>query len=178
MNMAEKQTKSSATKKKAPAKSKASKKQEDTVLVELNDALSQEKDKYLRLFAEFENFKKRTTKERIELFKTAGQEVISSLLPILDDLERAISQFEKQGTLEEIQGFVLINNKLNGILKSSGLEISMVNIGDVFDAEIHEAITQIPAPEEAQKGKIIDVVEKGYQLGEKIIRYPKIVVGK
>ena len=83
------------------------KKQEDTVLVELNDALSQEKDKYLRLFAEFENFKKRTTKERIELFKTAGQEVISSLLPILDDLERAISQFEKQGTLEEIQGFVL-----------------------------------------------------------------------
>jgi|TARA_B110000879_G_scaffold61417_1_gene86248 molecular chaperone GrpE len=178
MNMAEKQTKSSATKKKAPAKSKASKKQEDTVLVELNDALSQEKDKYLRLFAEFENFKKRTTKERIELFKTAGQEVISSLLPILDDLERAISQFEKQGTLEEIQGFVLINNKLNGILKSSGLEISTVNIGDVFDAEIHEAITQIPAPEEAQKGKIIDVVEKGYQLGEKIIRYPKIVVGK
>ena len=170
--MAEKQTKSSATKK------KASKKQEDTVLVELNDALSQEKDKYLRLFAEFENFKKRTTKERIELFKTAGQEVISSLLPILDDLERAISQFEKQGTLEEIQGFVLINNKLNGILKSSGLEISTVNIGDVFDAEIHEAITQIPAPEEAQKGKIIDVVEKGYQLGEKIIRYPKIVVGK
>ena len=144
----------------------------------MNDALSQEKDKYLRLFAEFENFKKRTTKERIELFKTAGQEVISSLLPILDDLERAISQFEKQGTLEEIQGFVLINNKLNGILKSSGLEISMVNIGDVFDAEIHEAITQIPAPEEAQKGKIIDVVEKGYQLGEKIIRYPKIVVGK
>jgi molecular chaperone GrpE len=178
MNMAEKQTKSSATKKKAPAKSKASKKQEDTVLVELNDALSQEKDKYLRLFAEFENFKKRTTKERIELFKTAGQEVISSLLPILDDLERAISQFEKQGTLEEIQGFVLINNKLNGILKSSGLEMSTVNIGDVFDAEIHEAITQIPAPEEAQKGKIIDVVEKGYQLGEKIIRYPKVVVGK
>jgi len=178
MNMAEKQTKSSATKKKAPAKSKASKKQEDTVLVELNDALSQEKDKYLRLFAEFENFKKRTTKERIELFKTAGQEIISSLLPILDDLERAISQFEKQDTLEEIQGFVLINNKLNGILKSSGLEISTVNIGDVFDAEIHEAITQIPAPEEAQKGKIIDVVEKGYQLGEKIIRYPKVVVGK
>ena len=178
MNRAEKQTKTSATKKKAPAKSKASKKQEDTVLVELNDALSQEKEKYLRLFAEFENFKKRTTKERIELFKTAGQEVISSLLPILDDLERAISQFEKHDTLEEIQGFVLINNKLNGILKSSGLEISTVNIGDVFDAEIHEAITQIPAPEEAQKGKIIDVVEKGYQLGEKIIRYPKVVVGK
>ncbi len=176
--MAEKQTKSSPTKKKAPTKSKASKKQKDTVLVELNDALSQEKDKYLRLFAEFENFKKRTTKERIELFKTAGQEVVSSLLPILDDLERAISQFDKQDTLEEIQGFVLINNKLNGILKSSGLEISTVNIGDVFDAEIHEAITQIPAPEEVQKGKIIDVVEKGYQLGEKIIRYPKVVVGK
>ena len=176
--MAEKQTKSSVTKKKAPAKNKASKKEENTIIEGLNDLITQEKDKYLRLFAEFENFKKRTTKERIELFKTAGQEVVSSLLPILDDLERAISQFEKQDTLEEIQGFVLINNKLNGILKSSGLEILTINIGDVFDAEIHEAITQIPAPEEVQKGKIIDVVEKGYQLGEKIIRYPKVVVGK
>jgi len=175
--MAEKQTKSSGTKKKAPAKNKASKKKENTIIEGLNDSLTQEKDKYLRLFAEFENFKKRTTKERIELFKTAGQEVISSLLPILDDLERAISQFEKQDTLEEIKGFVLINNKLNGILKSSGLEILTINIGDVFDAEIHEAITQIPAPQEVQKGKIIDVVEKGYQLGEKIIRYPKVVVG-
>ena len=176
--MAEKRTKSSGTKKKAPAKNKTSKKEENTIIEGLNDLLTQEKDKYLRLFAEFENFKKRTTKERIELFKTAGQEVISSLLPILDDLERAISQFEKQDTLEEIKGFVLINNKLNGILKSSGLEILTINIGDVFDAEIHEAITQIPAPQEVQKGKIIDVVEKGYQLGEKIIRYPKVVVGK
>ena len=165
-------------KKRLQRKIRLQKKKENTIIEGLNDSLTQEKDKYLRLFAEFENFKKRTTKERIELFKTAGQEVISSLLPILDDLERAISQFEKHDTLEEIQGFVLINNKLNGILKSSGLEISTVNIGDVFDAEIHEAITQIPAPEEAQKGKIIDVVEKGYQLGEKIIRYPKVVVGK
>ena len=176
--MAEKQTKSSPKKKKTLAKNKASKKEDDATLEELNDLLTQEKDKYLRLFAEFENFKKRTTKERIELFKTAGQEVISSLLPILDDLERATSQFDKHDTFEEIQGFILINNKLNGILKSSGLEILTVNVGDIFDAEIHEAITQIPAVEEVQKGKIIDVVEKGYQLGEKIIRYPKVVVGK
>ena len=176
--MAEKQTKSSPKKKKNLSKNKASKKEDDATLEELNDLLTQEKDKYLRLFAEFENFKKRTTKERIELFKTAGQEVISSLLPILDDLERATSQFDKQDTFEEIQGFILINNKLNGILKSSGLEILTVNVGDIFDAEIHEAITQIPAPEEVQKGKIIDVVVKGYKLGEKIIRYPKVVVGK
>lgn len=176
--MAEKQTKSNPKKKKTLSKNKASKKKDETTLNGLNDLLIQEKDKYLRLFAEFENFKKRTTKERIELFKTAGQEVISSLLPILDDLERATSQFGKEDTFEEIQGFVLINNKLNGILKSSGLEIFTVNVGDVFNAEIHEAITQIPAPDEAQKGKIIDIVEKGYQLGEKIIRYPKVVVGK
>jgi molecular chaperone GrpE len=138
-------------------------------------SVADKKDKYLRLFAEFENFKKRTTKERIDLFKTAGQEVITSLLPILDDFERAIIQTSEEN---EIEGFLLINNKLSDVLKSNGLTVTETKVGDTFDAEVHEAITLIPAPEASQKGKIIDVTEKGYQLGDKIIRFPKVVVGQ
>lgn len=139
--------------------------------------MSQEQDKYLRLFAEFENFKKRTSRERIELFKTAGQEVISSLLPILDDFERAVNNTPEEQN-KEIEGFVLIQNKLNDIMKSNGLIATETKIGDTFDAEVHEAITLIPAPDATQKGKIIDITEKGYQLGDKIIRFPKVVVGQ
>ena len=145
-------------------------------LEELNGNLDQEKDKYLRLFAEFENFKKRTAKERIDLFKTAGQEVISAILPILDDMERAINQTPEEEK-KSIEGFVLINNKLADVLKSNGLNVTETKIGDTFDAEIHEAITLIPSADD-QKGKIIDVTEKGYQLGDKIIRFPKVVVGQ
>ena len=145
---------------------------------ELKESLEQEKDKYLRLFAEFENFKKRTSRERVELFTTAGQEVMSSLLPVLDDFDRAISQVSKGGDEKDIEGFILIKNKFDDILKSKGLEETKTKIGDAFDAEIHEAITQIPAQDDSQKGKIIDIIEKGYQLGEKIIRYPKVVVGQ
>jgi molecular chaperone GrpE len=144
---------------------------------ELKNNLSQEQDKYLRLFAEFENFKKRTSRERIELFKTAGQEVISSLLPILDDFERAVNNTPEEQN-KEIEGFVLIQNKLNDIMKSNGLIATEIKIGDTFDAEVHEAITLIPAPDATQKGKIIDITEKGYQLGDKIIRFPKVVVGQ
>lgn len=144
---------------------------------ELKNNLSQEQDKYLRLFAEFENFKKRTSRERIELFKTAGQEVISSLLPILDDFERAVNNTPETQN-KEIEGFVLIQNKLNDIMKSNGLIATETKIGDTFDAEVHEAITLIPAPDATQKGKIIDITEKGYQLGDKIIRFPKVVVGQ
>ncbi|MBT3444182.1 MAG: nucleotide exchange factor GrpE [Flavobacteriaceae bacterium] len=162
-----------------PKKSVADKKEAKVDLCqqleELNENLKQEKDKYLRLFAEFENFKKRTTKERIDLFKTAGQEVITSLLPILDDFERAIVQTSDEN---EIEGFLLINNKLSDVLKSNGLTVTETKVGDTFDAEVHEAITLIPAPEASQKGKIIDVTEKGYQLGDKIIRFPKVVVGQ
>lgn len=175
--MAENQSKPKAKVK--PKKSVADKKEAKVdlsqQLEELNENLKQEKDKYLRLFAEFENFKKRTTKERIELFKTAGQEVISSLLPILDDFERAIVQTSDEN---EIEGFLLINNKLSDVLKSNGLTVTETKVGDTFDAEVHEAITLIPAPEASQKGKIIDVTEKGYQLGDKIIRFPKVVVGQ
>ncbi len=145
---------------------------------DLKTELSEEKDKYLRLFAEFENFKKRTAKERLELFKTAGQDIISSLLPILDDFNRAEKQYEKNDLTTEIEGFILIGNKIKDILKSNGLEEIETKEGDLFDSEKHEAISQIPVNLKRKRGKVIDVIEKGYQLGEKIIRYPKVVVGK
>ena len=103
---------------------------------------------------------------------------MSSLLPVLDDFDRATSQVSEGGNEKDIERFILIKNKFDDILKSNGLEETKTKIGDAFDAEIHEAITQIPAQDDSQKGKIIDIVEKGYQLGEKIIRYPKVVVGQ
>jgi len=167
-----------SNKKKAkPAAKKSSTSKIEKALAEANEALVTEKDKFLRLFAEFENYKKRTSKERIELFKTAGQEVISSMLPVVDDFDRALKEAQKQENSADFEGFRLISNKLNETLKSKGLVAIEVNAGDTFDAEKHEAITQIPAGED-QSGKIIDVTEQGYQLGEKIIRYPKVVVGQ
>ena len=161
--------------KKSSSKSKVDK--TAIALEEANEALAAEKDKYLRLFAEFENYKKRTSKERIELFKTAGQEVISSLLPVIDDFSRALKESDKLANSADFEGFRLINNKLNESLKAKGLTQVEVAVGEAFDAEKHEAITQIPAGEE-QSGKIIDITEQGYQLGDKIIRYPKVVVGQ
>ena len=174
--MANKPSKPKAKGKKTTVDKKTVKSDISKKLEELNGKLDQEKDKYLRLFAEFENFKKRTAKERIELFKTAGQEVISSILPILDDMERAINQTPEQEK-KSIEGFVLINNKLVDVLKGNGLNVTETKIGDTFDSEIHEAITLIPSDND-QKGKIIDVTEKGYKLGDKIIRFPKVVVGQ
>ncbi len=143
----------------------------------LRGELSKEKDKFLRLFAEFENYKKRTSKERMDLFKTAGQEVIVSLLPVLDDFERALNEMAKMEDKEMFKGVELIYNKLRETLKSKGLQQIEVKQGDAFDAEVHDAITQIPATNKKLKGKIIDVVEKGYSLGDRIIRHPKVVVG-
>ncbi|MAP54159.1 nucleotide exchange factor GrpE [Altibacter sp.] len=140
--------------------------------------LEAEKDRYLRLFAEFENYKKRTGRERIELFKTASQDVMVALLPVMDDFDRALKEIEKSEDDNLYKGVELINNKLKETLRSKGLTPIETNQGDVFDAEIHEAVTQIPAPSDALKGKIIDVIEKGYTLGEKIIRYPKVVIGQ
>ncbi|CAM3444848.1 nucleotide exchange factor GrpE [Aequorivita lipolytica] len=147
-------------------------------LSELQEEFQREKDRYLRLFAEFENFKKRTSRERIEMFKTAGEDVINSLLPVLDDFERALKEIEKSEDDNLYKGVRLINNKLGETLKAKGLNLMEVKPGDVFDADSHEAITQIPAPEDKLKGKILDVVEKGYTLGDKIIRYPKVVIGQ
>ncbi len=143
----------------------------------LKEELSAEKDKFLRLFAEFENFKKRTGRERMELFRTAGQEVMVSLLPILDDFDRALKEIAKTEEKELLKGVELISTKFKETLKGKGLDEILVQAGDAFDAEIHEAVTQIPAPDKKLKGKIIDVIEKGFTLGDKIIRHPKVVVG-
>ncbi|APY00868.1 molecular chaperone GrpE [Lacinutrix venerupis] len=145
----------------------------------LKEELGQEKDKFLRLFAEFENYKKRTSKERIELFKTASKDVMVSMLPVLDDFERALMHIEDDKEAEELRkGVVLIYQKLLTTLNQKGLAAMEVKNGDVFDSEIHQAITQVPAPSEDLKGKIIDVVEKGYLLGETVIRFPKVVIGQ
>lgn len=157
--------------------SKATENKNEKALEEAQQALTAEKEKYLRLFAEFENFKKRTAKERIALFKTAGQEVIMSLLPVVDDFERALEESDKRENATDFEGFKLIANKLKESLKAQGLVAMEVAAGENFDAERHEAITQILAGDE-QSGKIIDVTAQGYQLGDKIIRYPKVVVGQ
>ncbi|MEJ2584197.1 MAG: nucleotide exchange factor GrpE [Robiginitalea sp.] len=143
----------------------------------LKSELQKEKDKFLRLFAEFENYKKRTSRERMDLFKTAGQEVISALLPVLDDFDRAEKEIYRSGDEDLLKGVALIHNKFRDTLRNKGLEEIEVAHGDTFDAEVHEAVTQIPAPEEKFKGKVIDVIEKGYKLGDRIIRHPKVVVG-
>ncbi|PCJ98424.1 MAG: nucleotide exchange factor GrpE [Flavobacteriaceae bacterium] len=151
--------------------------EEISVEEQLNGDLAKEKDKFLRLFAEFENYKKRTSKERIELFRTAGQEVIVSMLPIIDDFDRALKELSKSEDKEMFTGVELISNKFKEILKGKGLEEVGTKAGDTFDAEVHDAITQIPAPSKKLKGKVIDVIEKGFKLGDKIIRHPKVVVG-
>lgn len=145
---------------------------------QLQDELSNEKDKFLRLFAEFENYKRRTAKERIDLFKTANQEVLQAMLPVLDDFDRAWAQVSKSEDEALVTGVQLIHDKLRSTLVSKGLEEVAVMAGDVFNADFAEAITQIPAPNDAMKGKIVDVIEKGYKLGDKIIRFPKVVIGQ
>ncbi len=143
----------------------------------LEGELKKERDNFLRLFAEFENYKKRTTKERIELYSTANKEVLTAMLPIIDDFERGLLEVEKSTDTALLDGMMLIYSKLKNTLDQKGLKVMEVKPGDKFDAEIHEAISQIPAPSKKLKGKIIDVVEKGYQLGETIIRFPKVVIG-
>jgi molecular chaperone GrpE len=139
--------------------------------------LAAEKDKFLRLFAEFENYKRRTSKERIELFKTANQEVLLAMLPVMDDFDRALIEINKSGDESLVKGVELIHEKLKSTLVAKGLEEVEVKAGDAFDADFAEAITQIPAPSDEMKGKIVDVLEKGYKLGDKIIRFPKVVIG-
>jgi molecular chaperone GrpE len=153
--------------------------EEDSLTAEqkIEMELSKEKDKFLRLFAEFENYKKRTSKERMDLFKTANQEVLQAMLPILDDFDRALIEIGKSEDDALWQGVSLIHEKFKSTLLSKGLEEVEVRTGDVFNADYAEAITQIPAASEALKGKIVDVLEKGYKLGDKIIRFPKVVIG-
>ena len=148
------------------------KKQEKELTSE--ELLSVEKDKNLRLIAEFDNFRKRTSKERIELFTTAGQDIMTILLPILDDLERAI----QANKYDDKHGVVLIYNKLKSSLETKGLKEMQSSIGKELDTKMHEAISMVPASKKKEKNKIIDTVEKGYLLGEKVIRHAKVVVAK
>lgn len=144
---------------------------------QLTADLAAEKDKFLRLFAEFENYKRRTSKERIDLFKTANQDVLQALLPIMDDFDRAMIEIRKSEDQILLKGVELIQDKFKNILVAKGLEEVEIKAGDKFDADFAEAITQIPAPTDDLKGKIVDVIEKGYKLGDKIIRFPKVVIG-
>ncbi len=144
----------------------------------LKKEIEELKDKYLRLYSDFENYKRRTMKERIDLFKMAGQEVLKSLLPVLDDLDRAEKSFETATEVASVsEGLKLVSSKLISTLEQQGLK-SYKTIGETFDADLHEAITKIPAPSKNLKGKVVDEVEKGYKLQDKVIRFAKVIVGE
>ena len=143
--------------------------EEKTKYAELND-------KYLRLFSEFDNFRKRTAKEKLDLTVTASENVIKEILPVLDDFERALQNMEKNGNETDLQGVTLIFNKLKDTLKKKGLE-EIEAMGAEFNTDEHEALTMIPAPEEDKKGKVLDVIQKGYKLNGKVIRFARVVVG-
>lgn len=144
----------------------------------LQAELEEQKDKYIRLFAEFDNFKKRNAKERYELMQTAGRDIITALLDVLDDCDRAEKQIQASEDTEQIkQGVSLVFNKLRSTLQNKGLK-PMESINTVFDVEKHEAITEIPAPTEELKDKVVDEITRGYYLNDKIIRFAKVVVGK
>ena len=142
----------------------------------LQDDLSEAKDKYVRLYAEFDNHRRRTSKEKLELIQNANEQLNVALLPIIDDFDRA----EKSSADNEnsgIEGFLLIKNKLGKVLDQYGVKVMEIEQGADFNPDFHEAITQVPSPDEAMKGKIVDVIEKGYLLNEKVIRFAKVVIG-
>ena len=141
-------------------------------VAELEKQLEESRNKYLYLFSDFENFKRHTARERMDLIQTAGRDILTSLLPILDDFDRAT----KNGAMSE--GTTLIHHKLVSTAKAKGLVMIETQVGDDFNADVHEAVAEIPAASEALKGKIVDILEPGYTLGERIIRFAKVVVGK
>lgn len=148
---------------------------EEQLEIELQEA----KDKYLRLYSDFENFRKRTQKEKLDLFKTAGEEIITALLPVIDDFERASKAMQDAKDIDSVKdGMKLIHEKMLSILKQKGLEATPSQIGEPFNVELHDAIAQVPAPSKNEVGKVIDEVEKGYSLNGKVIRYTKVVVGQ
>lgn len=143
----------------------------------LQQELADQKDKYLRLYSEFENFRRRTSKEKLEMIQSANEQLIKALLPVVDDFERAEKAFGNRKEEKEFEGFFLIQSKLKKTFDQYGVKVMEAGAGSVFDADLHEAITQIPAPNAELKGKIVDVVENGYLLNEKVIRFAKVVVG-
>jgi len=152
--------------------------EEESLIEKLNTELQEQKDKYIRLLAEFDNYRRRTARENIEIRQTAGKEIIISLLDVLDDCERAEKQLENSGDIQQFtEGGLLIFSKLRKILESKGLK-PMESLKTDFDVEKQEAITEIPVQDKKQKGKVIDEIQKGYYLNDKIIRFAKVVVGK
>jgi molecular chaperone GrpE len=153
--------------------------EEETNQAESSDAaLAEAKDKYLRLFAEFENFRRRTAKERLDLIKTASEDIVSSLLPVVDDFERSLEIFkDNEAVAPMYEGIQLVYQKMLKVLEQKGLTRMEVAQGSEFDSEYHEAVVQTPAPSEELKGKVVDVIESGYFLGEKVLRYAKVVIG-
>jgi molecular chaperone GrpE len=144
----------------------------------IEDKLIEANEKFIRLYAEFENFRKRTNKEKVDLLSHAGEGVIKNFLPIIDDFERAIANNESVEDVNALkEGFQLVFTKFKGIMEAKGVK-PMTTIGEAFDSEIHEAIANIPAPSNDLKGKIVDDVEKGYYLNDKVIRFAKVVVGQ
>jgi molecular chaperone GrpE len=149
---------------------------QDSSAEKLQAELAEQKEKFIRLYSEFENFRRRTAKEKLELIQTANEQLIKTLLPVIDDFDRAEKSFKDKSD-KELEGFFLIHNKFKKILDQSGVKLMDVKPGSDFDADLHEAITQIPAPDEKLKGKVVDVIESGYLLNEKVIRFAKVVVG-
>ena len=144
----------------------------------VEELLAEEKDRYIRLYAEFENYKKRTLKEKNEFYLYASKDLMTSMLGILDDFERALKEIAKNGNESDLKGVELIYQKFRNKLIEKGLKPIDVNVGDDFNVDFHEAITQIPSPTPELKGKIVDVIETGYQLHDKVIRFAKVVTGK
>lgn len=149
---------------------------QDTSTEKLQAELAEQKEKFIRLYSEFENFRRRTAKEKLDLIQSANEQLIKTLLPVIDDFDRAEKAFKDKND-KELEGFFLIHNKFKKILDQSGVKIMDVKSGSEFNADFHEAITQIPAPDEKLKGKVVDVVESGYVLNDKVIRFAKVVVG-
>lgn len=159
--------------------SEEEKSEETDELTKLQDELAESKDKYLRLYSEFDNFRRRTAKEKLELVQTATEDLMIALIPVLDDFERAEKSFEeKEADVKAVKdGIDLIHNKFRKILEQKGLVVMKGEQGMDFDSDFHEAITQIPAPKKNLKGKVVDIIEKGYLLKEKVVRYAKVVIG-
>ncbi len=152
--------------------------EEEDIEAKLSRDVAEAKDKYLRLYSEFENFRRRTAKEKLDIINTASRELMVDLLPIMDDFERALKSMRDNDANESsIEGMELISNKFQKTLENKGLKLVEVKAGDEFNDEFHEAITQIPAPSKELAGKIVDVVEKGYFLNDKVIRFAKVVTG-
>ena len=145
-------------------------------LPKLQAEIAEQKDKFIRLYSEFENFRRRTAKEKLEMIQSANEQLIKTLLPVADDFERAEKSFKAKDD-KDLEGFFLIYNKFKKTLDQAGVKVMELKPGSDFDADLHEAITQIPVQEEALKGKVVDVVENGYLLNDKVIRHAKVVVG-